>query len=164
MTSAQAQLRIAQDQLGYTVCCAADAAGAITAVGAEAGELVRAGQMIVKVAREDQKDALFEVAGPAGIIATPVRIPSSIARPTTRISRPLAESGSCARRPVTRLFPVKVGLDSSPLEFFLGGMVRGRSFDTPPIMTLPLTAVIEATASRPFGWSIQPAIRSRCVR
>src|SRR5580704_16744921 len=44
--AAQAQLRTAQDQLSYTVL-SADAPGAVTAVGAEPGEVVRAGGMIV---------------------------------------------------------------------------------------------------------------------
>jgi membrane fusion protein, multidrug efflux system len=49
--SDQAQLRIAQDQLGYTVLVA-DVPGAVTAVGAEQGEVVRAAQMIVRVAHQ----------------------------------------------------------------------------------------------------------------
>ena len=65
---------------------------------------------------------------------------------------------------MTRLFPVKVGLDSSPLEFFLGGMVSGAiSFDTPPIMTLPLTAVIESDG-KPSVWVVDPASNTVALR
>ena len=39
----------------------ADAAGAVIATGAEAGEVVRAGQMIVTVAHHDGADAVFDV-------------------------------------------------------------------------------------------------------
>src|SRR5580704_17708075 len=47
--STQAELRIAQDQLSYATLVADDA-GAVTAVGAEPGEVVRAGQMVVTLA------------------------------------------------------------------------------------------------------------------
>ena len=46
-----AQLHSAEDQLGYTKL-RADAAGVVIATGAEAGEVVRAGQMIVTVAHK----------------------------------------------------------------------------------------------------------------
>ena len=58
--SNQAQLRNAQDQLSYTEL-QADAAGTVTAKGAEPGEVVRAGQMIVQVARQGGRDAVFDV-------------------------------------------------------------------------------------------------------
>ncbi len=54
--SAQARLRIAEDRLSYTELTA-DAPGTVTAKGAEPGEVVRAGQMVVQVARQGGKDA-----------------------------------------------------------------------------------------------------------
>src|SRR6202011_4332204 len=57
--AAQAQLRTAQEQLSYTVL-SADAPGAVTAKGAEPGEVVHAGQMIVQVARQGGRDAVFD--------------------------------------------------------------------------------------------------------
>jgi len=65
-------VRIAQDQLSYTVV-SADAPGAITAVGAEPGEVVRAGQMIVQLARQGGRDAVFDV--PEELIRTGPRDP-----------------------------------------------------------------------------------------
>ena len=50
----------AEDQLGYTKLLA-DSDGAVIATGAEAGEVVRAGQMIVTVAHGDGADAVFDV-------------------------------------------------------------------------------------------------------
>ena len=46
----------------------ADAEGTVTDKGAEPGEVVRAGQMIVKVARQGGRDAVFDV--PAQLIRT----------------------------------------------------------------------------------------------
>ena len=68
--AAAAQLHDAEDQLGYTNLLA-DAAGAVIATGAEAGEVVRAGQTIVTVAHDDGADAVFDV---------PATFPPGIAR------------------------------------------------------------------------------------
>ena len=40
----------------------ADFDGIITAVGAEAGQVVNVGQMVVRLARPDDKDAVFAIA------------------------------------------------------------------------------------------------------
>ena len=58
--AAQAQLNIAENQVSYTELHA-DSAGTVTAVGAEPGEVVQAGRMIVQVARKDGRDAVFDV-------------------------------------------------------------------------------------------------------
>ena len=96
--SAQAQLRIAQDQLSYTVL-SADAPGAVTAVGAEPGEVVRAGQMIVQLARQGGRDAVFDV--PEQLIRTGPRDPlvelALTNDPTGDGHRPRAGSGAPGR-------------------------------------------------------------------
>lgn len=166
LDSAQARHRTNQSRLKYTEL-ETEVSGIVTAKGAEPGEFVRAGQMIVKVAREDQKDALFEV--PAQL-ALSRRIPLDPLIHVALVDNPNIKTTGRIREvspqadPVTRLFPVKVGLDSSPLEFFLGGMVSGAiSFDTPPIMTLPLTAVIESDG-KPSVWVVDPASNTVALR
>ena len=166
LDSAQARQRTSQSRLKYTEL-ETEVSGIVTAKGAEPGEFVRAGQMIVKVAREDQKDALFEV--PAQL-ALSRRIPLDPLIHVALVDNPNIKTTGRIREvspqadPVTRLFPVKVGLDSSPLEFFLGGMVSGAiSFDTPPIMTIPLTAVIESDG-KPSVWVVDPASNTVALR
>src|SRR6476646_5778779 len=166
LDSAQARLRTNQSRLKYTEL-ETEVSGIVTAKGAEPGEFVRAGQMIVKVAREDQKDALFEV--PAQL-ALSRRIPLDPLIHVALVDNPNIKTTGRIREvspqadPVTRLFPVKVALDNSPLEFFLGGMVSGAiSFDTPPIMTLPLTAVIESDG-KPSVWVVDPASNTVALR
>src|SRR5262249_10889447 len=56
---AQARLQTTQSRVKYTELTA-DVSGIITAKGAEPGEFVRAGQMIVRVARQDRVDAVFD--------------------------------------------------------------------------------------------------------
>ena len=58
--AAQAQVGIARNRLGYTRLLA-DAGGVVTAVGAEPGEVVQGGRMVVQVARKDGRDAVFDV-------------------------------------------------------------------------------------------------------
>ena len=59
--AAKANLDLTRDQLNYTEL-KADFDGVITAVGAEAGQNVNAGQMVVKLARPDDKDGVFNIA------------------------------------------------------------------------------------------------------
>src|SRR5216683_3765947 len=54
------RLKMAQDRLRYTEL-RRDVAGVVIAKGAEPNEIVRAGQPIVVLARNDWKDALFQI-------------------------------------------------------------------------------------------------------
>ena len=56
--AAEAQLKIAHDLVGFTEL-KADAPGVITTIGPGAGEVVQAGQMIVRLARQDGRDAVL---------------------------------------------------------------------------------------------------------
>ena len=58
--SAQAQLNLAQNRLSYTRLFS-DVAGVVTARGPQPGEVVSAGRMIIQVAREGARDAVFDV-------------------------------------------------------------------------------------------------------
>ena len=54
--------RLAENRLSYTRLVA-DVAGVVTARGPEPGEVVPAGRMVVQVAREGSRDAVFGVSG-----------------------------------------------------------------------------------------------------
>ena len=123
----EAQVEIAADRVSYTVL-QADAAGTVTARGAEPGEVVQAGQMIVQLARQGGRDAVFDV--PAQVLrigAQPTRAitvrltddPSVTAIGRVREVAPQAD-------PVTRTFQVKVGLTDPPAAMRLGSTVTGR--------------------------------------
>src|SRR5499427_1719132 len=58
--AAEAQLKAAHDLVSFTEL-KADAPGVVTAIGPGAGEVVQAGQMILRVARRDGRDAIFDV-------------------------------------------------------------------------------------------------------
>ena len=150
--SVQAQLRISQDQLGYTTLVA-DAPGAVTAVGAEPGEVVRAGQTIVQLARQGGRDAVFDV--PEQLIRTGPRDPlveivltndprvKAIGR--VREVAPQADSS-------TRTFQVKVGIINPPDAMRLGATVTGSiKLSALPGVQVPASALTEANG-RPAVW------------
>src|SRR5690606_1561890 len=58
--SAQAQVNIAENRLGYTELVA-DSSGTVTARGAEPGEVVQPGRMILQIAQDGGRDAVFGV-------------------------------------------------------------------------------------------------------
>jgi RND family efflux transporter MFP subunit len=166
LDSAQARRRTSESRLKYTEL-QTEVGGIVTSKGAEPGEFVRAGQMIVKVAREDNKDAVFEV--PAQL-ALSRRIPLDPLIQVALVDNPNIKTTGRIREvspqadPVTRLFLVKVGLDSPPPEFYFGVTVSGAiSLDTSPIMTLPLTAIIESDG-KPSVWVVEPVSNTVALR
>ena len=162
--SAQAQLRIAQDQLGYTVLTA-DAAGAVTAVGAESGEVVRAGQMVVQLARQGGRDAVFDV--PEQLIRTGPRDPQvEIALtqdPTVKATGRVREIAPQAD-PATRTYQVKVGVIDPPEAMRLGSTVTGRiKLSAPPGIEIPASALTEENG-RPAVWIVDPQSKTVSLR
>jgi membrane fusion protein, multidrug efflux system len=152
--SAKAQVRIAQDQLSYTVL-SADAPGAVTAVGAEPGEVVRAGHMIVQLARQGGRDAVFDVPeqlirmGPRDPVVEIALTNDPQVRATGRVREvaPQAESA-------TRTFQVKVGIINPPEAMRLGSTVIGRiRLSAPPGVEVPASALTEANG-RPAVWVV----------
>lgn len=142
--SAKAQVRTAQDQLSYTVL-RADRPGAVTAVGAEPGEVVEAGHMIVQLAGPDELDAIFDI--PEQLIRTGPRDPkvdlalSNDARVrATGFVRQVAPQADSA----TRTFQVKVGINKPPEGMRLGSTVTGRlELAAPEGVAVPASALTE---------------------
>ena len=79
--AAEAQLKAAHDLVSFTEL-KADAPGVVTAVGPRAGEVVQAGQMIVRLARKDGRDAVFDV--PAQLIRSAPSDPEITVTPDRR--------------------------------------------------------------------------------
>jgi RND family efflux transporter MFP subunit len=162
--SAQAQVRIAQDQLSYTVV-STDAPGAITAVGAEPGEVVHAGQMVVQLAQQGGRDAVFDV--PEELIRNGPREPlvelaltnDPQVKATGRV-REVSPQADAA----TRTFQVKVGIVNPPEEMRLGSTVTGRvRLSPPPGLQVPASALTEANG-RPAVWVVDPESQTVSLR
>jgi RND family efflux transporter MFP subunit len=162
--SAKAQLRNSQEQLNYTELLA-DTAGTITATGAEPGEVVAAGRMIVQVARQGGRDAVFDVS--AQLMRTVPR--DAVVEivltddPTVKTTGRVREVGPQAD-PTTRTFLVKVGLSNPPEAMRLGATVTGRiKLPTAAGLEIPASALTEANG-RPAVWMVDPQDKTVSLR
>jgi RND family efflux transporter MFP subunit len=162
--AAQAQVNIAETRVGYTEL-RADAAGTVTARGAEPGEVVQPGRMIVQVAREGGRDAVFDVppnlkdrAPENPVIEVSLTIDANV-RATGRVREvsPRAD-------PVTGTFRVWVGLDDPPPAMRLGSTVTGRmEIGGAGGIALPASALTRAEA-QPAVWVVDPANQTVALR
>jgi RND family efflux transporter MFP subunit len=162
--AAQAQMNIAQNRLSYTELLA-DSAGTVTAVGAEPGEVVQAGRMIVQVAREDGRDAVFDV--PAQIKdmapADPeIEVVLTMNPGVTAIGR--VREVAPRADPVTGTFEVRVGLADPPTAMRLGSTVTGRmEVGLAPGIQIPASALTRADG-QPAVWLVDPASETVALR
>jgi RND family efflux transporter MFP subunit len=153
LTAAKANLDLTGDQLKYTEL-RAEFGGVITAVGAEPGQNVNAGQMVVKLARPDTKDGVFNIAETAftdfrnpypEVSIWPLSNPEMVVEGTVREISPVAD-------PVTRTYTVKVTLKNAPPQLRFGMSIGGRlKGETEPGVALPLAAVFQ-TNRAPAVW------------
>jgi membrane fusion protein, multidrug efflux system len=162
--AAQAQVGIAHNRLGYTRLLA-DAGGVVTAVGAEPGEVVQGGRMVVQVARKDGRDAVFDVSArlkdiaPANpeITVTLSTDPAVTAKGRVREVSPRAD-------PVTGTFAVRVGLIDPPAAMRLGTTVTGRmQVGAPQGIELPASALVRAEG-RSAVWVVDPQAMTVSLR
>jgi RND family efflux transporter MFP subunit len=162
--AAEAQLKTAHDLVGFTEL-KADAPGVVTATGPSGGEVVQAGQMIVRLARKDGRDAVFGV--PAQLIRSAPSDPqitvSLTDDPTVTASGRVREVAAQAN-PVTRTFEIKVGLTDPPAAMRLGATVVGRmQTDAVPIIEIPATALTRIN-QQPAVWIVDPDQRTVSMR
>ncbi len=162
--AAAAQTAIAQRRLDDTALYA-DAPGVVTARGAEPGEVVQPGRMIVQIARDDGKDAVFDVAAalietappdPEVTITMPLNADVT-ARGRVREVAPRADA-------VTGTFRVRVGLIDPPAEMRLGSNVTGRvTFGDASGIEIPASALTRADGA-PAVWVVDPETRTVALR
>ena len=163
--SAQAQARTAREQQSYTVL-AAEAPGAVTAVGAEPGEVVRAGQTVVQLARDGGRDAVFDVPeqlirnGPPQDPHVAIALTNDPRVKATGEVREIAPQADSS----TRTFQVKVSITDPPPGMKLGDTVLGRiRLTAPPGVPVPASALTE-TGGRPAVWVVDPKSKTVSLR
>ena len=157
LAAAKASLALTRDQLTYTEL-KAEFDGVITAVGAEAGQNVSAGQMVVKLARLTDKDAVFNIAEAAlidhrnegaEVIVWPLSNPQLTIEGVVREISPVADA-------TTRTYTVKVTLKDPPPPIRFGMSIGGRWKGSPALLVaLPLSVLFEKDGS-PAVWVFDP--------
>lgn len=143
LESAQAQLAAQGNQAQYTNLVA-DVSGVVTAVEAEPGQVVSAGQPVVRIAQDGPRDVVFSV--PEDKV-TAVRAGGPVA------VRLWAGNGVLAGRirevaasadPATRTYAVKVSLDASaqpPLGATVTVVPQALSMAGTPVIKVPTSAL-----------------------
>ena len=165
LKAAKASLDLTRDQLNYTTL-KSDFDGVITAVGAEAGQNVNAGQMVAKLARPDDEDGVFNIAETAftdvsdphpGVIVWPLSNRNLTVEGVVREISPVAD-------PVTRTYTVKVTLKNPPPQLRFGMSIGGRLKGQAALaVELPLSALFEKNGS-PAVWVLDQQSSSLTLR
>ena len=161
LQSLQGQVSLAQNRLSYTRLVS-DVAGVVTARGPEPGEVVGAGRMVVQVAREGARDAVFDVpaqikdlappdpkiivsSGKAGSAAGTRDFSVALAMDPKVTAMGRVREVSPRADPVTGTFAVRVRLIDPPPAMRLGSTVTGRmKLDGAPGIAVPATALVRA--------------------
>ena len=152
----QAQLSLSENRLSYTRLIST-VAGVVTGQGAEPGEVVGAGRMIIEIAREGGRDAAFDV---------PARVKESTPRNSRIIvalsSDPRVTATGVVREvspradPVTGTFRVKVRLNNPPPAMRLGSTVTGRAkASEAESIEIPPSAVVRS-GGQAAVWVVDP--------
>lgn len=164
------QLRLAENQLAYATVTA-DAAGVVTAVMAEAGQVVAPGQGVLKLARTDELEVVVAVPEhrlpdlhqTAGQTAGGTTV-SLWAEPDRRYPARLREVSPGAD-PVTRTYTAKFTLIAPPSSVQLGmsATLHLEWGGERPVAALPLTALFQS-GTVPALWVVDPAEGTLALR
>lgn len=147
LDQAKAQAAVQGNQAGYATLVA-DAAGVVTAVEAEPGQVVSAGTPVVRLAHDGPRDAVFAVPedrvgalrqllGQAGALTLQ---PWGGGEPVKATVREVA----AAADPVTRTFLVKADVGNAPVRLGQTASLKVTGQTVAGVIRLPLTAVAEA--------------------
>jgi len=155
MDQAKSQLESAEHNLAYTEL-RADAAGVITAVQGEAGQVVAQGQAVARLARTDELEILVGVPEHRLQAARAADAASFElwSEPGHRYAARLRELSPSAD-PTTRTYPARFSVIGKPA--FIGlGMTATLAFDRPdarPVAEVPLAAIFQH-GTQPAVWVV----------
>lgn len=142
--AAQAALANAEETLAYTDL-KAGRDGIISAVGANEGQVVSAGQMVVTLISDVERDAVFDV--PEKLMHAK---PEDLSVAITLISDPLIKTAGRIREvtpsadPATRTYRVKVGLSDAGRRMPFGAAVTGSlALPAKKLVSIPASALTE---------------------
>lgn len=161
---ARAALAKSEEQLGYARLYS-DFDGVVTATGAEVGQTVSPGQMVVTVARSDAREAVVDIPDQMAAslkIGTEFDVamqslPTLRAMGHVREIAPQADASTRTRR-------VRLALDNPPDSLRLGTTVTATpATPAEAEIDLPLTALLEKDG-KSFVWVVDPAASTVSLR
>jgi multidrug efflux system membrane fusion protein len=157
LEQAQAQLGVAQNQSAYTTL-RADQDGIITAIAAEVGQVVAAGQEVMRLARLGEKEVVISVPeSRLGELKAGSEVAITLwAQPDAKLTGRIREISPSAD-PVTRTYAVKVTLVGAAPAAQLGmtaNVLLGTD-GAEPIVRLPLSALYQQ-GQAPAVWIVDP--------
>ncbi len=153
---AQANLDKAQEQLGYAQLHT-EFDGVVTATSAEVGQIVSAGQVVVTIARPEERDAVVDVPQAAAEklkIGSPFEVvlqldPAILAKGTVREIAPEADTATRTRR-------TKIALVNPPDAFRLGSVVTASALISARLQILIPTSAILQKDGKQNVWIVDP--------
>ncbi|QQE05854.1 efflux RND transporter periplasmic adaptor subunit [Cupriavidus gilardii] len=149
LRQAEAALREQSNQTGYTVL-AADADGVVTAIDAEVGQVVSAGQSVVRVAQTAEKEVAIGLPEDQVDWLRDIRDVSvrTWAEPERRLPGRVREIAAAAD-PVTRTYAARITVPNPPadLKFGMTAMVTFVRTGASPAVRVPLTALLQQQGS-----------------
>jgi membrane fusion protein, multidrug efflux system len=153
--AARARQVQASENLGYTDL-RADNDGVISAIGADPGQVVSAGQMVVRLAQPGEREGVFNIA--EGAFKTRPKDPTVTVH---LVSNPEIETAGKVRYvspqadPATRTYTVRVSLPDAPPQMRLGANVVGTvTLDREQSVTIPGSALFQKDG-KPAVWLVE---------
>jgi RND family efflux transporter MFP subunit len=155
LDSAQAKQIQASENLGYADLNA-DNDGVITAIGADAGQVVSAGQMVVRLAQPGEREGVFNIA--EGTLKSRPKDPTVTVH---LVNNPEIETAGKVRYvspqadPATRTYTVRVSLPDAPPQMRLGANVVGTvTLDQGQTVSIPGSALFQKDG-KPAVWLVE---------
>lgn len=166
VTQARAQLAVTQNQAGYATLLATDD-GVITAISAEAGQVVSSGQTVMKLARESEREVainvpenrLAELREAKALVVMLWAHPGKMYPARVREVAPAVD-------PVTRTFAVRVSvLEPDPVvQWGMTANVGVLGQGSGSAALLPLSSIYHQTDGSPAVWIYDPKTRQVALR
>jgi RND family efflux transporter MFP subunit len=164
LNEAEAQVALAQDRLGFTEL-RTDSDGVVTTRRLEAGEVVQPGQVVFRLARDDGRDAVFDVTPrfldqqPAGGIFRVSLATDPNVAVTGRV-REIAPQADAA----TGTFRIRVGLDKKLPAMALGSTVVGVLEKSSALVVSVPASALTIVGTDPAVWVVDQATSKVTLR
>jgi RND family efflux transporter MFP subunit len=154
----QAQLKQTQNQVRYTTLTSPED-GVITAIDGESGQVVSAGQVVMKLAQPSEKEVVIAI--PESRLAEMREtdtIKISLWADQTKIYAGKIREISPNADPVTRTYSAKISIlqASEAIKLGMTASVFLKDAVLRPAYVLPLTAIYQTNDQKPAVWVVDP--------